>query len=138
MDLPGPPGISAGHPLLQAGFLGESDTALNWLAKAQQLDQYFEPVWFCHVAGIAHFTAGRYAQAIEQLERSITMPFYVIAYLAAAAALDGRRDQAAQWAAQLFSVRPSFNREKFVAKEMLMRDADRSRLLKGLEAAGLP
>jgi class 3 adenylate cyclase/TolB-like protein/Tfp pilus assembly protein PilF len=127
-----------GYMAVLSSSLGESDTALNWLAKAQQLDRYFEPVWFCHVAGIAHFTAGRYAQAIEQLERSITMPFYVIAYLAAAAALDGRRDQAAQWAAQLLGVRPSFNREKFVAKEMLMRDADRSRLLNGLEAAGLP
>jgi len=127
-----------GYMAVLSSFLGESDTALNWLAKAQQLDQYFEPVWFCHVAGIAHFTAGRYAQAIEQLERSITMPFYVIAYLAAAAALDGRRDQAAQWAEQLLSVRPSFNREKFIGKEMLMREADRSNLLKGLEAAGLP
>lgn len=127
-----------GYMAVLSSFLGESDTALNWLAKAQQLDRYFEPVWFCHVAGIAHFTAGRYAQAIEQLERSITMPFYVIAYLVAAAALDGRRDQAVQWAKQLLSVRPSFNREKFVGKEMLMRESDRSNLSKGLEAAGLP
>jgi adenylate cyclase len=127
-----------GYMAVLSSFLGESDTALNWLAKAQQLDPYFEPVWFCHVAGTAHFTAGRYADAIDQMERSIIMPFYIVAYLAAAAALDGRQDQATQWARKLLSVKPSFSREKFIAKDMLMREIDRSNLLKGMEAAGLP
>jgi adenylate cyclase len=127
-----------GYMAVITSFLGESDTALNWLAKAQQLDPYFEPSWLCHVAGLAHFTAGRYAQAIEQFERSITMPFYIIAYLIAAAALEGRQNEAAQWAGQLLSVKPSFNRERFVGKEMLMREADRAALLKGLEIAGVP
>jgi adenylate cyclase len=119
-------------------FIGNADASLAWLAKAKSLDPYFEPTWACHTAGVAHFTAGRHAQAITEMERSMTMPFWVIAYLAAAHALAGHDMEARQSVKKLIAAKPDFTTAAFVRKEALMRPQDRAKLADGLRAAGAP
>ena len=81
-------------------FLGKPDEAVEWFAQAKRLDPFFEPVWYWHMLGIAHFVARRYDDAIAVLSRSTTMPVWVPAYLAACHALMGRIDRAQAFAAE--------------------------------------
>jgi tetratricopeptide (TPR) repeat protein len=119
-------------------FLGDGNAALEWLARAQTLDPYFEPSWLCHIAGISHFVAGRYDLAISELERSMTIPFWVLAYLAAANALASREIEAREWSHKLLSVKPDFRIDAFLSKDPLKRQEDLIRLAEGLRSAGVP
>ncbi len=119
-------------------YLGDGDAALEWLARAQALDPYFEPGWLCHIAGISHFVAGRYNLAIAEFSRSMTMPFWVLACLAAANALAHRDSEARDWSRRLLLAKPDFGIDAYINKELLKRQEDRVQLAEGLRIAGVP
>ena len=119
-------------------FLGDIDTALAFYARARALDPFYEPAWFWRMQGMAHFLAGRYDEAIACLERTPTMPLWVLAYLAATHALAERPALAADFARRVLAREPGFKVARFLAKEPLRREDHRALLCAGLRRAGLP
>ncbi len=123
-------------------FLGKPDEALERLRNAWRLSP-FDPLnfWFCTVAGIAEFVAGRYDQAIAWLRKAQRLnPRFSACHrtLTASLALVGDIEGAQVVAQQLLSVEPSFRISVFTSWYPLRRNGDLERLAKGLRLAGLP
>ena len=103
----------------------------------------FDPLnfWFCTVAGIAEFLAGRHDQAIGWLRKAQRLnPRFVACHrtLAAALALSGDIEGARTAAQQLLSLDPRFRISEFTAWYPFRRPGDLERLAEGLRLAGLP
>ena len=131
-------GLSA----LTLAYLGRPDEALERLQNVWRLNP-FDPLnfYFCIVAGIAEFVAGRYDEAIVWLRRSRrSNPRFVacLRTLAAALALSGDEAEAELAAQQLLAIEPSFRVSAFISWYPLRRRDDLDRLAKGLRDAGLP
>jgi tetratricopeptide (TPR) repeat protein len=128
--------------MVKASFLyaslGRSDEAIGCLRQARVIDPYFNPTWYWHHLGYAHFIARRYEEAIAAFSHSTTMPFWVQAYLAASYALTDRIDRARAFAGEVLRLSPDFSSARLVAKEPFKHPADAQHLLNGLRRAGLP
>jgi TolB-like protein/Flp pilus assembly protein TadD len=123
-------------------FLGRPDDALDHLRNAWRLSP-FDPLnfWFCTVAGLAEFVAGRYDQAIGWLRKAQRLnPRFVACHrtLTASLALSGDIEAAKAAARGLLSVEPRFRVSVFTSRYPLRRPDDLKRLAEGLRLAGLP
>ncbi|TXL80314.1 adenylate cyclase [Vineibacter terrae] len=123
-------------------FLGQPDEALERLRNAWRLSPY-DPLnfWFCTVAGLAEFVAGRYDQAIGWLRKAQRLNHRFSACnrtLAASLALAGEIQAAQTAAQQVLSVEPTFRISIFTSWYPLRRQEDLKRLAEGLRLAQLP
>jgi adenylate cyclase len=123
-------------------FLGRPDEALERLRNAWRLSP-FDPLnfWFCTVAGLAEFIAGRYDQAIGWLRKAQRLNARFMAChrtLTASLALSGDIEAAQEAARQLLSLDPRFRVSEFTSWYPLRRPGDLSRLAEGLRVAKLP
>jgi adenylate cyclase len=134
---PNNPELMVKASLLYAS-LGRPAEAIDWLKQARLVDPYFNPTWYWHHLGYAHFSARQYEEAIAAFSRSTTMPFWVQAYLAACYALTDRIDRAREFAREVLNLSPNFSSARLVAKEPFKHPADAEHLLDGLRMAGLP
>jgi hypothetical protein len=60
---PNSPSAVAGMGILY-NYLGRPDEAIVYLDEAKLLDRFFDPAWYWHARGVAHFVARRYDEAI--------------------------------------------------------------------------
>lgn len=131
-------GLSA----LNRAYLGDPDGAIERLRNVWRLSPYDPMNWFfCLLAGIAEFVAGRYGESVAWTRKAARgNPRFVAALrtLAPALALSGDEQGARTVAAQLLSVKPDFSVSQFIARYPLRRAEDLARLEEGLRAAGLP
>ena len=134
---PNSPGLFAHMSFLYA-YTGRTDQAFEALAQARLIDPYFSPTWYWHHLGYANFIARRYDEAIAALSHSMTMPFWVQAYLAACYALTDRMDRAQELTAEILRLVPDFSLSRLAAKEPFKHSTDRDDLIDGLRKAGLP
>jgi len=123
-------------------FLGRPDNALERLRNAWRLSP-FDPMnfFFCTVAGLAEFVAGRYDQAIGWLRKAERMNARFAAChrtLTASLALSGDVGAARAAARGLLEVQPHFRVSVFTSRYPLRRKDDLERLAEGLRLAGLP
>jgi tetratricopeptide (TPR) repeat protein len=123
-------------------FLGRPDDALERLRNAWRLSP-FDPMnfFFCTVAGLAEFVAGRYDQAIGWLRKAQRMNARFAAChrtLTASLALSGDVEAARAATRGLLSVQPNFRVSVFTSRYPLRRKDDLDRLAEGLRLAGLP
>jgi len=123
-------------------FLGRPDDALERLHNAWRLSP-FDPLnfYFCTVAGLAEFIAGRYDQAIGWLRKAQRMNARFSAChrtLTASLALSGDIKAARFAARNLLSVEPRFRVSSFISWYPLRRKEDLERLAEGLRLAELP
>lgn len=123
-------------------FLGRPDEALERLRNAWQLSP-FDPMsfFFCTVAGIAEFVAGRYDQAVGWLRKAQRMNARFVPChrtLTAALALSGDVEGAKAAAGNLLSIEPRFRVSVFTSWYPLRRSEDRERFAAGLCLGGLP
>jgi len=123
-------------------FLGKPDEAFERLRNAWRLSP-FDPLnfWFCTVAGIAEFVAGRYDQAIGWLRKAQRMNprfFACLRTLTASLALAGDLDGAKIAAKQVLAIEPGFRVSVFASWYPLRRPGDLERLADGMRLADLP
>jgi adenylate cyclase len=123
-------------------FLGRSDEASERLRNAWRLSP-FDPLnfWFCTVAGLAEFVAGRYDQAIGWLRKAHRLnPRFSACNrtLAASLALAGDLEGARATAKRVLAVQPGFRVSVFASWYPLRRPGDLERFVQGLRLAGLP
>ncbi len=126
------------HMSFVSAYAGRPDEALDALAQARVIDPYLSHTWYWHHLGYANFIARRYDEAIAALDHSLTMPFWVQAYLAASHALGGSLDRARQFAVEVVRLVPDFSATRLSEKEPFKFPADMQHLLDGLRKAGLP
>jgi TolB-like protein/class 3 adenylate cyclase/tetratricopeptide (TPR) repeat protein len=119
-------------------YLGKGDEGIAWMERAWRLDPYFNPPWRWRMAGVAHFVAARYDEAIAAFGRSSPNPLWVQAYLAACHAHAGRLDVARGIASELHASWPDLSSALFTAREPFKRVEDAERLVQGMQLAGLP
>jgi TolB-like protein/class 3 adenylate cyclase/Tfp pilus assembly protein PilF len=123
-------------------FLGKPDEAFDRLRNAWRLSP-FDPLnfWFCTVAGLAEFVAGRYDQAVGWLRKAQRIkPRFSACQrtLAAALALAGDVEAAKVAAKQVLAIEPGFRVSVFASWYPLRRPGDLERLADGLRLADLP
>ncbi len=123
-------------------FLGRPDEAMEQLRNAWRLSP-FDPLnfWFCTVAGLAEFVAGRYDQAIGWLRKAQRMNSRFVAchrMLTASLALSGDIEAARAAAKDLLSVVPAYRVSVVASTYPLRRQGDLERLVEGLRLAGVP
>lgn len=131
-------GLSA----LTQAYLGRPDDALERLKNLWRLNPY-DPLnfYFCIVAGIAEFVAGRYGEAISWTRKSSRAnPRFrpALRMLAASLAMSGDEAGARIIARDLLAIEPSFRVGPFIDWYPLCRPEDLIRLKDGLMDAGLP
>ncbi len=119
-------------------YSGKPEEGIEWFNRAKVLDPYFDPPWWWHMLGVAHFNARQHDKAIAAFMRSPTNPVWVRAYLAACHALTDRKDRAKEFAAEVIRREPNFTQARYIVKEPFKRAADRQHLLDGMHKAGLP
>jgi len=124
-------------------WLGEAEIAIEHAARAMRLSPYDTQFFVMQIAtSMAHFVAGRYAEAQSWAERSgLTHPDYVpaVAMVAAAAALEGDAAAAREAMERLRHLVPALRNSNL--RELLFpfrRTDDFDRLSKALRMAGLP
>ena len=123
-------------------YLGNGDEARERFRNMWRLSPY-DPFSFFYWtgAGLGEFIAGRYEEAIAWLRKSYRVKPQFIATLrlyAATLALSGRTDDARRIGQELLAAEPGFRIDAFMNWYPLQRPADRERLARGLEDAGLP
>jgi adenylate cyclase len=122
--------------------LGEPELALDHLARSMRMSP-FDPLMFGMQNGfaMAHFIAGRYAEAASWAEKSLReRPDYMpsMRFLAAANALLGHLDIAAKAVVRMRQLDPEFRLSNLANVVPFHRPEDLARLADGLRKAGLP
>jgi tetratricopeptide (TPR) repeat protein len=122
-------------------FLGDTDLAIEHLAKAMRLSP-LDPLMFLQsLTGLAHFVAGRYAEASRWAAKAVReQPYYIGAprVLAANSALYGRLDEAQKAITQARRLVPDLRLSNLKDRIGPFRPADYARFAEGLRLAGLP
>jgi len=122
--------------------LGQSDKGTRQIEHAMRLSP-LDPsmgLWQSGIA-LAHFNAGRDAEAVSWATMSLRSIGYVkntLAILAASQAFLGRTEDAARTVAQLRSVDPRYRLSDIPDLNLSRRAQDRERFIEGLRLAGLP
>ena len=125
----------------RAGFLtqtGMPDEAIGWIGKIQRFDPYFNPSWCRIELGLAHFTARRYAEAVDQLSRAPKRPFYTYAFEAACESRLSRDVAARTTLARALELRPDCTVKTITLLRPYLCAKDREHLVQSLIMAGLP
>src|SRR5262249_48980303 len=123
-------------------FLGETDIAIEHVARAMRLSP-LDPLMFLMQAltGLAHFVAGRYAEAAEWVGKAAReQPRFLgaIRNLAASSALSGRLDEAQKAVARARNLDPDLRISNLRDRVGPFRPADFARFAEGMRLAGLP
>jgi adenylate cyclase len=122
-------------------FLGRADEAMERLRNAWKLSPY-DPLnfWFCTVAGLSEFIAGRYDQAVGWLRKAQRLnPRFsaCLRTLAASLAMLGNLEEAKEVAPDILAIEPGFRVSEF-ARWYPLRPPDLARYAEGLRLASLP
>jgi TolB-like protein/tetratricopeptide (TPR) repeat protein len=119
-------------------YAGQSEEALIWLARAREIDPYFDEAWYWRAAGLAYMNMHRYADALSKLNHARVRPFRYVAMMAGCHAQLGDMDRARAGVAECLSMRPDFSIAQFMSKQTFKIPADAEQLASSLRLAGLP
>jgi adenylate cyclase len=123
-------------------FLGDADTGIAHLARAMRLSP-LDPLMFMmhHVTGLAHFVAGRYAEALSSARLALReQPDFAatLRLAAASAALFGDLEQAKSAIARACELDPALRVSNLPDRVGPFRPKDLARYADALRLAGLP
>lgn len=118
-------------------YCGEAEEALTWLARARQIDPYFDEPWYWRGGSLACMNLHRYAEALSSLKHVRVRSYRYAALLAACHAQLGNKEQAADSAAECLLMKPAFSITHFMKKEPFKVPADAEQLTSSLRLAGL-
>jgi adenylate cyclase len=118
-------------------FVGEAERSLRLLDEAEMLDPFL-PVYCVEERGVALYTLGRYAEAIESLGKLTFQTNRSRLYRAAALVALNRVDEASRAAREAVGAKPDLTASAFTSGECY-RDPEKARELgRSLREAGLP
>lgn len=119
-------------------YLGKSEEALDWFARAREIDPYFDPAWYWRGLGQAYMHLERYDEAAASLSHAREKHYRILALLAASQAELGDLDHARINVADCLALRPNFSVSSYMRKEPYKIAAEAGRMEAALLKAGLP
>ncbi|MDJ0609933.1 MAG: adenylate/guanylate cyclase domain-containing protein [Kiloniellales bacterium] len=126
----------AAHMGMLLTFMGNPEDGISWLEHAMRLNPY-HPDWYFEDLGQSLYTAGRYREAADIIERVATPPLWLTIWLAACYGKLGQRREAEALVGRIVAVGADIEWERFAKKEPFQHHADMENLLDGLRVAGL-
>jgi tetratricopeptide (TPR) repeat protein len=117
---------------------GESEEALTWIARAREIDPYFDQPWCWRVAGLACMNLHRYGDALSMLSRARIRAYPYVALIAGCHARLGDMDRAKSDISDCLSMKPDLSIGQFMKREPLKIEAEAEELASSLRLAGLP
>jgi adenylate cyclase len=119
-------------------YAGQAEEALTWIARARQIDPYFDPPWYWRQAARAYMVLGRHRDALSAFAHIPLRTSRDFAFIAACHAQLGEVENARACVASCLALRPDFSIRQLMSKEPFKLAADASQLSRALHAAGLP
>jgi TolB-like protein len=119
-------------------YAGQAEEALTWIARARQIDPYFDPPWYWRQAACAYMILDRYRDALTAIAHIPVRTFRDFAFSAACHAQLGDMENARACVASCLSLRPHFSIRRFMSKEPFKIIAVANQMSRSLHAAGLP
>jgi TolB-like protein/Flp pilus assembly protein TadD len=119
-------------------YAGQAEEALTWIARARQIDPYFDPPWYWRQAAGAYMILGRYRDALSAFAHIPVRQYHDFALVAACHAQLGDMQNARACVASCLSLRPHFSIQRYMSKEPFRMPADANHVSRSLRAAGLP
>jgi len=119
-------------------YAGQAEEALIWIARARQIDPFFDPPWYWRQAACAYIILGRYREALSAFAHIPVRRFRDFALVAACHAQLGDMENARACAASCLSLRPQFSIRQHMSKEPFKLMTDANHVSRALRAAGLP
>jgi adenylate cyclase len=119
-------------------YAGQAEEALTWIARARQIDPFFDPPWYWRQAARAYIVLGRYRDALSAFAHMPVRKFRDFALLAACHAQLGDMENARACVASCLSLRPQFSIRQHMSKEPFKLATDANHISRALRAAGLP
>jgi adenylate cyclase len=119
-------------------WLGQPEEGIEWIRKAMRLNPY-HPARFWNHLGRALFGAGRYAEAVEAVQRIASPDHFHLAFLAGCLAQAGDAARAAELAQSVLARKLDFRVDRdYVPTLHYKRAGDLARHREAVLKAGLP
>ncbi len=119
-------------------YVGESQEALSWFAKARQIDPYFDEAWYWRIAAIAHMLLRRYETALAALAHERMRRYHIQALTAGCQAELGAMELAKASVVECLTLRRDFSINQFVSRLPFKIAGHAEQLASSLRLAGLP
>ncbi len=119
-------------------YAGQAEEALNWSARAKQIDPYFDPPWYWRQVGRAYMVLRRYREALEMFEHIPLRNYRVAAYMAGCHARLGESERAHTHVVECLARQPEFSIWHMMTREPFKLVSDAEHLEQLLRLAGLP
>ena len=119
-------------------YVGGSEEALTWFARAREIDPYFDPAWFWRNQGQAYMHLQRYADAVLMFGHVRVRTYRASALMAACLAELGDEERSRAAVAECLAKRPDFTISWYMSKEPFKYPADAERVAASMRLAGLP
>jgi tetratricopeptide (TPR) repeat protein len=119
-------------------YAGQAEEALNWSARAKQIDPYFDPPWYWRQTGRVYLMLRRYREALAMFEHIPLRTYRDAAYMAACHARLGDSEHARAFVAECLAKRPEFSIRNLMTKEPFKLVSDAEHLEQSLHLASLP
>ena len=119
-------------------YAGQAEESLTWIARARQIDPYFDPPWYWRQAGIAHMTLGRFRDALTTFAHIPVRTFRDFALQAGCHAELGDMHEARELAANCLSLCPRFTVSWLLTRMPFRITGEANQISRCLRAAGLP
>lgn len=123
---------------LVLGYVGQAEEALNWSARAKQIDPYFDPPWYWRQAGRIYMVLRRYREALAMFEHIPLRSYQDAAYMAGCHARLGESERANALVAECLAKRPEFSIRHMMTREPFKLASDAEHIEQSLRLAGLP
>ncbi|WP_294608547.1 adenylate/guanylate cyclase domain-containing protein [uncultured Roseovarius sp.] len=117
-------------------WLGNPEEGIEWIRKAMRLNPHHPERFWSHL-GKAHFTARKYAEAIEAFMHLSTTDQIHHAFLAASYGWLGDKTAASGHVNRIYTIDPQFDLETYLSTLHYNDDADLQHHRDGLQAAGI-
>lgn len=117
--------------------LGKSAEAIEFIETARRLDPHKSDRYSDYL-GLAYYTARRYEDAVRAFRTTVDPKFWDHAWMAAAYAQMGAREQAAAHARATLELAPEFTIARYRRAEPFRRREDIEHWVEGFRLAGLP
>lgn len=119
-------------------YVGRPEQALEYQARAREIDPYFDPPWHWRQAGQTQMVLHRFEEALSMFAHIPVTTFRTAAYLAACHARLGDMARAIAFSAECLSLRADFSIRRWMAREPYRREVDATYLAESFRLAGLP
>jgi TolB-like protein/Tfp pilus assembly protein PilF len=119
-------------------YAGHAEEALNWCARARQIDPYFDPPWYWRQVGRVYMVLRRYREALAMFDHIPLRNYRDAAYMAGCRARLEESEHARTLAAECLAKQPGFSIRHMMVREPFKLVSDAEHMKQSFQLAGLP